>query len=84
MPRRPPKLVLSKIDIPIRRNKHRIRPSDPRIPHKHSRHSTGRIEDVDCILFKVSGIDESIRIRFYAIGNPNHAVGNDGCLCQQF
>lgn len=72
MTRGPPKLILRKVKIPIRGHSHRIRPSDPRIPQKHARDPRTGIEDINCILLKMTRIDPPIRVRLQAIRRAHH------------
>jgi len=84
MPRRPPNLILRKIQIPIRRNRHTIRPANPRIPYKHTQQPSRRIEDIDSVLFEITQIDEPVAVRLEAVGDAFLAVRDHGCLSADF
>ncbi len=80
MARRPPDLVLRKIQIRIRCNRHTIRPPNPRISHKNTEQTSGSIENINSILFEITEIDEPVAVRLQAVRDPFLAVGDDGCL----
>ena len=84
MPRRPPNLILRKIQIPIRRNRHTIRPANPRVPYKHTQQPSRRIEDIDSVLFEITQIDEPVAVRLEAVGDAFLAVRDHGCLSADF
>ena len=80
MPRRAPKLILRKIQIPIPCNRHTIRPPDPRIPHKYTHQARLRVENVNGVGFEIAGVDEAVAVGFQAVGDAFLAEGEDAGL----
>ena len=76
--RSPPKLILRKINIPIRRHTECVRPLDLWIANKSAHGPILRKEDVDGVRFDAAEVDVVVGISFHAVADAFLGEGLEG------